>query len=125
MTDTIQVKNIRCYGYTGLLLEERVLGQWFEVTLTLWVDLIPPAKSDQIEDTVDYRRAIAIVKELVSQEKFALIERLTHAIAEAILDLELVQKVRVQLIKVSPPIPDFGGQIVIDITRSRSASFSC
>ncbi len=125
MTDTIQVKNIRCYGYTGLLLEEQVLGQWFEVTLTLWVDLIPPAKSDQIEDTVDYRRAIAIVKELVSQEKFALIERLTHAIAEAILDLELVQKVRVQLIKVSPPIPDFGGQIVIDITRSHSASFSC
>ena len=119
MTDKIQVQGIRCYGYTGLLPEEQFLGQWFEVTLTLWVDLLIPGKSDQITDTVDYREAIALVKQLVSQNKFALVERLTDAIADAVLTLDLVQKVRVQLTKVSPPIPDFGGQIVIDITRSR------
>lgn len=120
MTDTIQVKNIRCYGYTGFLQEERILGQWFDVTLTIWVDLSSAGKTDQLTDTVDYRQAIALVKQLVSQEKFALVERLTQAIADAILTLPLVQKVRVQLTKVSPPIPDFGGQIVIDITRDRS-----
>jgi dihydroneopterin aldolase len=120
MTDKIQVKAIRCYGYTGFLQEEQVLGQWFEVTLTLWVDLVIPGKSDQIEDTVDYRQAIALVKQLVSQEKFALVERLSQAIADALLTLKFVEKVRVQLIKVAPPIPDFGGQIMIDITRSRS-----
>ena len=120
MTDKIWVKAIRCYGYTGLLEEEQVLGQWFEVTLTLWVDLVIPGTSDQIEDTVDYRQAIALVKQLVSQEKFALVERLSQAIADALLTLKFVEKVRVQLIKVAPPIPDFGGQIMIDITRSRS-----
>jgi dihydroneopterin aldolase len=120
MTDTIQVKNIRCYGYTGFLQEEQILGQWFDVTLTLWVDLLPAGKTDQLTDTVDYRQAIALVKQLVSQEKFALVERLTQAIADAIVTLPLVQKVRVQLTKVASPIPDFGGQIVIDITRDRS-----
>ena len=44
MTDTIQVKNIRCYGYTGFLQEEQILGQWFDVTLTIWVDLLTAGK---------------------------------------------------------------------------------
>ena len=124
MTDTIQVKNIRCYGYTGFLQEEQILGQWFDVTLTLWVDLLPAGKTDQLTDSVDYRQAIALVKQLVSQEKFALVERLTQAIADAVLTLNRVKKVRVQLTKVAPPIPDCSGQIVIDITRDRSAGQS-
>jgi dihydroneopterin aldolase len=117
--DAIQIKEIKAYGYIGLLPEEQILGQWFTVDLTLWVDLIQAGDSDQIEDTVDYRAAIAIVKRLITTEKFALVERLAKAIATEILTLDLVEQVRVQLTKISPPIPDFGGQIVIDITRSR------
>ncbi len=120
MTDTIQVQGIRCYGYTGLLPEEQVLGQWFEVNLTIWADLAVSAQSDQITDTVDYRQAIALTKQLISQEKFALVEKLAQAIADAVLTIDLVEQVRVQLIKVSPPIPDFGGSIVIDIKRSKN-----
>lgn len=120
MTDTIQVQGIRCYGYTGLLPEEQVLGQWFEVNLTIWTDLTPSAQSDQITDTVDYRQAIALTKQLIAQEKFALVEKLAHAIADAVLTIHLVEQVRVQLTKVSPPIPDFGGQIVIDIKRAKN-----
>ncbi len=117
--DAIQVSGIRAYGYTGLLPEEQVLGQWFEVNLTLWLDLAAAGASDQIGDTVDYRAAIAIVKRLITSEKFALVERLAEAIAREILRLDLVQQVRVQLTKVAPPIPDFGGQITIDIKRKR------
>ncbi|MEB3309060.1 MAG: dihydroneopterin aldolase [Snowella sp.] len=120
MTDTIHVQGIRCYGYIGLLPEEQVLGQWFEVNLTLWVDLTTAGKSDQIQDTVDYRQAIALTKQLISQEKFALVEKLAQAIADAVLTIDLVEQVRVQLIKVSPPIPDFGGSIVIDIKRAKN-----
>jgi dihydroneopterin aldolase len=118
--DSIQVTGIRCYGYTGLLPEEQILGQWFEVNLTLWVDLAAPGASDRIEETVDYRKAIALVKSLVTTEKFALVERLAQAIADAILTLDLVEQVRVQLSKLAAPIPDFSGTITIDITRSKS-----
>jgi len=38
--------------------EEQVLGQWFEVDVTLWVELAPAGKSDAIEDTLDYRSAM-------------------------------------------------------------------
>jgi 7,8-dihydroneopterin aldolase/epimerase/oxygenase len=115
--DSIQVTGIRCYGYVGYLPEERVLGQWFEVDLTLWVDLAAAGESDNIEDTLDYRAAIAIVKEQITNAKFALIEKLVAAIADRILQLEKVQQVRVKLAKPAPPIPDFGGKITLDITR--------
>jgi 7,8-dihydroneopterin aldolase/epimerase/oxygenase len=36
--DFIQLTGIRCYGYTGYLAEERLLGQWFEVDLRIGVD---------------------------------------------------------------------------------------
>jgi dihydroneopterin aldolase len=117
--DCIEVSGIRCYGYTGFLPEERFLGQWFEVDLTLWLDLTPSGKSDNIEDSVDYREAIAIVKNIVKTAKFDLVEKLAHIIAEDLLKLELITKVRVKLSKPAPPIPDFGGRITIDITRSR------
>jgi dihydroneopterin aldolase len=119
--DSIQLTGIRCYGYTGYLEEEQVLGQWFEVDVTIWTDLSKAGKSDKIEDTHDYRRTIALVKNLVKNSKFALIERLADVIAEGILEQPLVEKVKVNLSKPAAPIPDFGGKITLEITRTKNS----
>ncbi|MGF1541286.1 MAG: dihydroneopterin aldolase [Pleurocapsa sp.] len=115
--DSIQVNGIRAYGYVGYLPEERTLGQWFEVDLTLWLDLEPAGNSDNIEDTIDYRQAIAIVKQLIETSKFALVEKLIKVIADKLLTLEKVQQVRVKLSKPAPPIPNFSGKITLEIIR--------
>lgn len=117
--DCIKVTGIRSYGYTGLLHEERILGQWFEVDLTLWVDLHKSGKSDDLKDTIDYRNTISIVKHIITTAKFALVEKLAEVIAEDILKIDSTEKVRVRLSKLAPPIPDFDGRITIDITRSK------
>lgn len=117
--DRIRVTNIRCYGYTGFLPEEQVLGQWFKVDLTMDIDLSPSGSSDDLTQTLNYCDAIEKVKNLVEGKKFALLEKLAAAIAEDILSLDLVQQVRVELTKLAAPIPDFGGEITIDITRAK------
>lgn len=117
--DCIQLTGIRCYGYTGYLPEEQVLGQRFEVDLTLWLDLAVAGKSDVIEDTLDYRSVISTVQQLVKTSKFALIERLATAIAESILASDSVTQVQVRLSKPAAPIPDFSGKVTIEITRSK------
>jgi 7,8-dihydroneopterin aldolase/epimerase/oxygenase len=117
--DCIEVSGIRSYGYTGFLPEERILGQWFEVDLNLWVDLQTSGKSDDLKDTVDYRNIIIMVKHIIKTAKFALVEKLADVIAEDILKIAPIDKVRVRLSKPAAPIPDFGGRITIDITRSR------
>lgn len=120
--DAIELTGIRCYGYTGYLAEERSLGQWFEVDLTLWLDLAAAGHSDRIEDTLDYRATIAAVKELVKTAKFLLVERLAAEIAKTALESGPARKVRVRLTKVAAPIPDFSGRITIDITRDFTTS---
>lgn len=117
--DSIEITKISSYGYTGVLPEERVLGQWFEVDLTLWLDLSSAGTSDDLADTFDYRQAIALVQHIIKTAKFALIEKLAETIADNILALASTSKVRVKISKLAPPIPDFGGKITIDITRSQ------
>lgn len=116
--DCIQLTGIRCYGYTGYLPEEQVLGQWFEVDLSLWLDLTPAGQSDDITDTLDYRNVIETAKQLVKTSKFALVEKLASAIAQAVLQFDKVQQVQVRLTKLDAPIPDFGGKITIELSRS-------
>ena len=119
--DCIHLTNIRCYGYTGYLPEEQVLGQWFEVDVKLWLDISTAAQTDAIEDTIDYRSVISSIQHLVKTAKFALIERLVDAIADSILQqCDRVTQVQVIVSKPAAPIPDFGGRISIEITRTKS-----
>jgi 7,8-dihydroneopterin aldolase/epimerase/oxygenase len=118
--DVIQLTGIRCYGYTGYLQEERILGQWFEVDLRLWLDLATAGKSDRIEDTLDYRGIIADVKEIISTTKFSLVEKLADTIVTTALKDDRVQQVELKLHKPGAPIPDFGGRITIELIRSKT-----
>ena len=115
--DSISITGIRCYGYIGFFPEEKVLGQWFEVDLTLGLDLTVPSKSDALEDTVDYSSIVKTVQELVKNSKFSLLEKVADVIATAILQQPLVQDVKVSLTKRAAPIPDFSGKVTIEITR--------
>ncbi|MEI6443385.1 MAG: dihydroneopterin aldolase [Nostocales cyanobacterium ELA583] len=115
--DCIHLTGIRGYGYTGFLPEEQALGQWFEVDVRLWLDLSQPARTDNIEDTIDYRRIISLVQNLLKTSKFALVERLAGAIANSILeDSDGIDQVQVILSKPTAPIPDFSGKISIELT---------
>ncbi|MEO0840795.1 MAG: dihydroneopterin aldolase, partial [Cyanobacteria bacterium J06643_5] len=102
--DCIYLTGIRAYGYTGYLKEEQVLGQWFEVDVKLWLDLNQSARTDAIEDTIDYRSIIGLVKNLIKNSKFALVERLAGSIADSILgSSDLLKQVQVILSKPAAP----------------------
>ena len=117
--DVIQLTGIRCYGYTGYLAEEKFLGQWFEVDLRIGLDLAIAGQSDRIEDTLDYRSTIAAVKEIIATAKFDLVEKLAETIITTVLGFDRVQQVELKLHKPAAPIPDFGGRITIELTRSK------
>jgi len=118
--DILHVNGIRGYGYTGFFEEEQALGQWFEVDLTFWLDLSVAGESDDLNDTLDYSKVAILVQDLIKSSKFKMIERLADAIASAVLDLSSVEQVKVCLTKCQPPIPDFSGEIKLEIVRSRS-----
>jgi 7,8-dihydroneopterin aldolase/epimerase/oxygenase len=112
--DAIQVMGIRAFGYLGVLPEERTLGQWFEVNLTIGMDLSKAGRSDRLEDTYDYRDAIKAIQTFIETTQVQLIEAAAEAIAAIVLSTNSVEQVKVHLIKLAPPIPNFSGSIAID-----------
>ena len=117
--DAIQISGIRCYGYTGYFPEEQVLGQWFEVDLTIWMDLSVTGSDDQLENTLNYADVVERVTNLLETSRFKTIEKLNAVVIEAVLAFDPVQKVHSRLVKVSPPIPRFQGRIAIAMTRTK------
>ncbi|BAZ90745.1 dihydroneopterin aldolase [Raphidiopsis curvata NIES-932] len=118
--DCINLTGIRSYGYIGYLPEEKILGQWFEVDLKLWMDLSQAAVTDNIHHTVDYRSVIDLVQNLVKTSSFDLLERLAGAIAHEILQYnDMISQVQVTVIKPTAPIPGFSGRISVEMTKCK------
>ncbi|GAB4318504.1 MAG: dihydroneopterin aldolase [Leptolyngbyaceae cyanobacterium] len=123
--DQIRITGIRAYGYIGALPEEQVLGQWFEVNLILWLDLSAAGTSDRLSDTVDYGAVTLQVQDLIKTARFALLERLAAAIADLLLTplpphSPPIHQVQVAVTKLTPPIPNFTGQVTVEILRKRT-----
>lgn len=119
--DIIQLTGIRAYGYTGAFPEEKILGQWFEVDITLWLDLSQAGNSDLLADTHDYGAVVESTQQIVQTHKFNLIERLAAEIARSALKSDgRLHQAQVRVSKLSAPIPDFSGKISVEITRDRT-----
>jgi 7,8-dihydroneopterin aldolase/epimerase/oxygenase len=118
MMDTIYLSGIKAFGYTGALPEENVLGQWFEAEITLYIDLVQASQNDNLADTCDYRNVVEEALKIIREGRFKLIERMAGAIATATLNCDQrLQQVKVKVTKLTPPIPDYSGQISVELTR--------
>jgi len=118
--DLLHINAIRAYGYVGVLPEEQTLGQWYEVSLALGLDVSRAGKTDRLEDTYDYRAIVKAVQELIQTARFKLIEKLAVEIAQLVLNTDGLEQVTVKVTKLTPPIPDFTGTVAVEITRFKS-----
>ena len=99
----ITIEGIRVFAYHGHLPEEKKLGGHFIVNVWVNVDTQLVEKTDDLDDTVDYVQIIDIVKEQMAV-RANMIEVPAKRIANAILQLKKVQKVKVEVEKIQPPI---------------------
>ncbi len=116
--DRIIVERIVCYGYHGLLLEEQTLGQEFQISLELGVDLSAHS-DDQIDRVPDYRSAVAIVEEVMYGQTCRLLETLGCRIADKLLSIEGVIEATVEVRKPNPPLPGVQGGVSVMVSRGK------
>ena len=99
----ITVEGIRVFAYHGHLPEEAILGGHFIVNVWVTADTSEVEKTDDLNDTVDYVKIIEIVKQKMAI-RANMIEVPAKSIVDAILPLYKVQKVKVEVEKIQPPI---------------------
>lgn len=118
--DKIVMKSLAFFGYHGVMEEEETLGQKFFIDIELYTDLNKAGQSDKVEDTVHYGEVYWVVKDIVENKRFKLIEALADNIAESILnDFTLVQGINVVVRKPEAPVPGIFDYVAVEIRRVR------
>lgn len=102
--DEIFLKGIRAYGIHGVLPEERVEPQPFEVDMSVFGSFIADVRDDLLDGTVDYSVLGAIAIDVIGRRSFNLIETIAEEIADLILEIPGVREVEITVKKLSPPV---------------------
>jgi dihydroneopterin aldolase len=118
--DRLAVTGIEAVGHHGVFDFERRDGQVFTVDLVLGLDTRPAARSDDLQDTVDYGTLVAAVKKAVESDPVDLIETLAERIAGLCLADARVQWCEVTVHKPDAPIEATFSDVALTILRSRS-----
>ncbi len=118
--DRLAVYGIEALGHHGVFDFERREGQIFKVDLVLGMDTRSAARSDDLQDTVDYGTLVAAVKKAVETEPVDLIETLAQRIADICLNDSRVQWTEVTVHKPNAPIEATFHDVALTISRSRS-----
>lgn len=117
----IRVNTIRVHAWHGCLKEESIIGSEYTVDVELQTDLKKSSQTDNLQDTVDYVHVHQIVK-----EEMAIKSKLLEHVAQRILDrffaeLEPLEKARVAVSKINPPIGGDVASVTIVMEQSHAS----
>ena len=118
MTDRIEIRDLMVRAIVGINDEERVNRQDVVINLTIWSDLRDSGRTDDIDDTFNYRTLAKLVIEMVEESSFFLVEKLGTEIALLSLEFsESIERIRVTVEK--PGAIRFARSVGVTIERTR------
>lgn len=117
--DKIMGRGLRFYGCHGVLEEEQLKPQLFEVDFDLYVDLTAAGQSDDLRQTVDYGQVFHTVRRVVEEEHYKLLEALAERLAQVLLEQFSIREVDITVYKPQAPVPGDFKYFAVKIHRSR------
>jgi len=115
--DRILIGDLAARCIIGVDEDERKEKQDVLINLAIYTDIRAAARSDRIEDAVDYRDLRTRVVEVVERSQYYLLEALAEAIAGVCLEYPGVSKVQVRVDK--PSALRFARSVAVEIERER------
>lgn len=97
--DIVFLHGLKIDTVIGIWDWERKLKQTLILDLDMGADLSVPGRSDNIEDTLDYKAVTKRLLRLADESAFLLVEKLAETIADILLTEFGVQWVRVRINK--------------------------
>lgn len=81
MRDRIEIRELKARGILGVGDHERKSPQEIVVSLSIFTDTRPAARTDSVSETIDYYTLGNRVRSFVEESSFFLVERLAEAVA--------------------------------------------
>jgi len=98
-SDKILIKDLTLRCIIGVNESERREKQDVVINVILWSDFTKATETDDIDETVDYKKINKSIIGLVENSKFFLVETLAERIAQLCLQNKRVRKVKVSVEK--------------------------
>jgi 7,8-dihydroneopterin aldolase/epimerase/oxygenase len=117
--DRIFLRGLTAECIIGFIDWERMTPQTVVIDLELPCDCEHAARTDSVEDTVDYKRVAKRVLAWVSESKFHLVESLAHGLAVLLLAEFPLEWIRVSINK--PGAIRHSRDVGVSIERRRAA----
>lgn len=102
--DRVILSGVRCALRVGVSRAERQVPQECLVDVELGCDLTAAARSDDVNDTIDYSRVFDLLQGLSRDEDFALLERFAGRLEEEIRRIVPFETLLIRVKKLHPPL---------------------
>ena len=99
MQDLIYIKDLRLQTIIGIFGWEREVRQEVSIDLEMTFDCKRAAKTDAIEDTIDYKKITKGIIKFVEESKFQLQETLAEGIADLVKNEYKVDSLKLRVSK--------------------------
>jgi|TARA_B100001750_G_C15520812_1_gene611364 dihydroneopterin aldolase len=119
--DKIGLTGMTFYGKHGTTREEKASPQEFIVDIEILKDLQKSGNTDSLDDTIDYSKVYMIVKSIIEETSFNLIEGISDAIATKIMDTFDVNKIIIKVTKSNAPMGDNHQNAWVQISREKGS----
>jgi len=116
--DLLRLEGMRFFGHHGCLDDERSAGVHLDVDVEVRTDTREAARTDRVEDTVDYARLVEKCRQVVEDSSYHLIETVAERLAEGLLEEPKVASVRVRVAK-RPPLAVAVDHFSVTVERRR------
>lgn len=104
----LELRDMVFFAHHGCFEQERVIGNRFIVDFEAVLDVSIPAKSDDINDALNYQRVYELIKEQMEIPS-NLLEHIAARIIKRIRDsFPYVDSISISISKVNPPL---GGEV--------------
>ena len=114
---TIELKQVRIFGYHGLYENESVTGNEFEVDLRVRIQPTVEVIRN-MDESISYVNLFELVKKRMQQRE-ALLETLAMDIANLVnKEFAGVKEVNISITKLTPPFENFSGKVGVTYQKN-------
>jgi dihydroneopterin aldolase len=118
--DKIVIKGLHCSVRVGVKKEEQEVRRNCEIDLALYYDLSSAAKTDNLDQTVNYSKVIDLIQELSGKVQYKLLEAFAYRLFEEIFKRTAAKRVHLRVKKMNPPIEGRFQYVGVELVRNRS-----
>jgi 7,8-dihydroneopterin aldolase/epimerase/oxygenase len=123
MTQRIEIRGLRVYGYHGVMDHERQDGQYFIIDAVIKIDAERASSTDDIANTVSYAEIAHLISDNVRKNPVNLLETLAQRLADEVLFAASpwAKKVKITVSKPDAPIDLYFDTVAVTAKAKRQS----